>query len=69
MTPEDLAQALLDAEDAEARRTLLIPRLGDFYTTVVGLLKEESDRVSLRDPNAALRAADVAAEVAEFAAV
>lgn len=66
MTPEDLVKALLATQDADARRTLLIPRPGDFYVAVVSLLKDEVDRTRLRDPQAALRVAEIAAEVAAF---
>ncbi|RLG44531.1 MAG: hypothetical protein DRN92_07870, partial [Thermoproteota archaeon] len=69
MKPPDLVRALLASKDADERRSLLIPRSGDFYITVVELLKEEADRERLRDPDAALEVAEVADEVAEFAAI
>jgi len=69
MRPPDLVRALLASKDADERRSLLIPRSGDFYITVVELLKEEADRERLRDPDAALGVAEVADEVAEFAAI
>ena len=69
MTPEDLAQALLAAPDAGERRALLAPREGDFYVRVTALLKEEATQESRRDPNAALRIADVAQEVADVAGI
>ncbi len=69
MSPQDLVRNLLVAKDAGDRQSLLIPQQGDFYVTAVGLLKDEVDRERLRDPNAALRMAEIAAEVADFAAV
>lgn len=69
MKPKDLAKALLAAQDTDDRQSLLVPRQGDFYVEVVSLLKDEVDRERLRDPGAALEVAEIAAEVAGFAAV
>ncbi len=68
MDPRDLARALLRAESAQDRQALLSPQEEDFYVQVVGMLKDEVDRERLRDSRAACRAADIAAEVADFAA-
>jgi CHAT domain-containing protein len=69
MNPPALVQALLAAKETTARRALLLPRDEAFYVAVVDLLKDESDRERLRDPRAALKIVEVAAEVAEFAGV
>ena len=63
-----MVKALLASKDTDERKALLVPRPGDFYVQVVGLLKDEADRERLRDPQAALRIADIAALVADFAA-
>jgi CHAT domain-containing protein/tetratricopeptide (TPR) repeat protein len=68
-TPQAVVEALLQAGDAMARQALLIPRDEDFYVAVAGLLKEEVDRERLRDPRAAMRPAEIAALVADFAAI
>ncbi len=66
MSPDELAQALLDAPDASARRSLLMPHDDEFYAAVVTCLKDRVDRERLRSPKAALRMSEVATEVAAW---
>jgi CHAT domain-containing protein len=69
MDSKELVLALLEASDAAARQSLLVPRDQEFYMAVVNLLKDRVDQERLRSPNAALEVARIGAEVAEWSGI